>query len=147
MDKIVRRTTLAVNQAKRKARLVEEREARRETKAYIRARTAYNRIFIDRAKNERIARRQDWFMGPVAPRRDFGQAQGAYGALDAQCLQLPTVPKKSRKRYVELAEKDRAVVIRGPERGKIGTVKEVNEETQCVKLGNVNMVCFFICIP
>lgn len=80
-------------------------------------------------------------MGPIAPRRDVGEANGAYGALDLQRAQLPPVPKKARKRYVEFAEKDRAVVIRGPEKGKIGTVREVNVETQSVQLNGINLVC------
>lgn len=60
--------------------------------------------------------------------------------LRMEALQPPEVLKAEREKYFNFAVKDRVVVVKGRERGKIGEVRVVDIERQTVQLADVNMV-------
>jgi large subunit ribosomal protein L24 len=65
MQKIIRRTALARNQAQRKAIRAAKAAEREEFKDALRQRFAFNRIELDNVRAERIRRREDWLRGPL----------------------------------------------------------------------------------
>ncbi|KAJ9411236.1 hypothetical protein DTO045G8_868 [Paecilomyces variotii] len=140
MQKIIRRTALARNQAQRKANIAAKKEQREEWKEALRERFSYNRIQLDAIRNERSARREDWLKGPLAPKRDSGPEARFYGAMVPYAMQPPKVPKHLRRKYINFAAGDRVCVIRGRDKGKIGEVTRVDPETETVTVKDVNMV-------
>ena len=93
-------------------------------------------------KAERMNRREDWMLGPLAPNRAAGKDGGGYGMLPFHSTKLPFVAPGDREEYFNFAPDDRLVVVKGRERGKIGKVSEIDEERQSVTLTNVNTVSF-----
>lgn len=142
MQKVVRKTALARNQAQRKAILGDKRSKRQELKSALRERFAYNRAQLDRARDERKRREDDWLRGPLAPRHDAGLGKKSFGALLPQEMNLPKVPEHLRRRFINFAAGDRVCVIKGREKGKISEVSRVDEESQTVTLKDLNVVWF-----
>jgi len=101
-----------------------------------------SRLKLDVVKAERKYRREDWILGPLAPNRLAGKNAGGYGQMDYQAINLPPVLESKRAQYFNFAVNDRVVVMTGREKGKIGKVKEVNEEQQCVMLEDISIVSF-----
>ncbi|PGH07841.1 hypothetical protein GX51_01551 [Blastomyces parvus] len=140
MQKVIRRAALAANQAKRKARIQAERDRRDEIRKYFQERKRYQRSIFDQINAERKNRREDWLKGPLAPKRDAADLEGAYGALPPERLHPPNLPREDRPKFVNFAERDRVVVLKGRERGKIGTVTLLDAEAGTVTLKGVGSV-------
>ena len=98
-------------------------------------------------KDARQARKEDWEMGPLAPKRDLGFNN--YGAFRENVRQdwsnygLHQVhPRIVEQRcawaggvkQLNLAPQDRVVIMDGPDKGKIDRVKEVQVESGTVTL-------------
>ena len=96
----------------------------------------------------RTARREDWLMGPLAPRRDVGNSKDTYGTVSVKQLRGTTKEKSQRKDWC-IREGDRVVIVASKHRdaGKIGIVKAVTEEAEECTIEGLNMVCslFRIC--
>jgi large subunit ribosomal protein L24 len=106
--------------------------------------------------------REDWLLGPLRPNRAVGANKDKYGTLSGQQAQRPEIPvhtQKNRnearskrgleleyplvvddKKYFHIAKDDRVVVIRGREKGKIGTVQAVVGRTHELIITGVNFV-------
>lgn len=140
MQRVIQRTTLARNQATRKARIQKKKERRLDFKDCFRERVSLERTTLDNIREERIRRREDWYKGALAPNRDSGLTAGAYGTLTPQDTVLPTIPKHMRRRFVNIAPGDRVVLLKGPDAGKICEVSAVNLERESVTLKNSNQV-------
>ncbi|KAM5455781.1 hypothetical protein MaudCBS49596_001682 [Microsporum audouinii] len=139
MEKVLRRAALASNQAKRKAKVVLEKDRRNKLRGDLKEKFAYNRSLLDEAIEERKNRREDWLKGPLAPRRNIGERDILYGTISTNRLRLPKVPESKRMKYVTLAPGDRVCMVRGRDKGKIGKVLQVDEESQSVTVEGVNM--------
>lgn len=140
MQKVIRRTALARNQAKRKAIRAEKKEQREEWLTVSRQRASFDRIQHDIVRAERERRREDWMRGPLAPRRDVGTEAKQYGALPATVISQPPIPKHLRRRYFNIHPGDRVCVMKGKDKGKIDEVVRVNMETETVTLKTLNRV-------
>lgn len=144
MQKVIRRATLARNQAKRKAKTVAEKERRETLAAIIFEKTRYNRGILDDAKNERLARREDWLRGPLAPRRHAGEHLATFGTINASRMHPPKIPKEKRRRYLNMMPHDRVCIMKGRDKGKISLIADVNEETEHVTVKDLNVVSSFL---
>jgi large subunit ribosomal protein L24 len=139
----------------------EEREARR---AILHQR----KFFTNQLVAARKARREDWELGPLAPRRDVGDQALKYGTAEGPQMQVYVHPSKlhldwkmrhlpPEKRMEKLGwksvgarkweklgnlfyEKDRVAVVRGPQAGKITVVDKAHEEEEMVTLKSLNLV-------
>ncbi|EER43628.1 KOW domain-containing protein domain-containing protein [Histoplasma capsulatum var. duboisii H88] len=140
MQKVIRRAALAANQAKRKARIQAQRDRRDEIRKYFQERQRYQRSILDQVHAERKSRREDWLKGPLAPKRDVANLDGAYGTLPPERIRPPALPREDRVKYVNFAPGDRVVILKGRERGKIGKIYDVNAESGTVSVGGVNSV-------
>ncbi|KAE8388551.1 hypothetical protein BDV23DRAFT_110997 [Aspergillus alliaceus] len=139
MQKIIRRTAVARNQAQRKVIRTAKGNERQEAKDFLRQQFAANRTTLDNIRSERQRRRDDWLRGPVAPRHDISLEKKTFGALDAQVMNPPTVPKHLRRKYINIAVGDRVCVMKGHDKGKINEVIRVSPESETVTVKDLNV--------
>ncbi|KAA8644832.1 hypothetical protein EYZ11_007926 [Aspergillus tanneri] len=139
MQKIIRRTALARNQAQRKAIRAAKTAEREELKDSLRQRFAYNRIGLDAIRSERQRRREDWMRGPLAPQRDAGFEGKTFGALSPQAMNPPTIPKHLRRKYINIAAGDRVCIMKGRDKGKINEVTRVDVTNETVTVKDLNV--------
>ncbi|ORY12256.1 hypothetical protein BCR34DRAFT_564113 [Clohesyomyces aquaticus] len=123
-----------------------ERRKARERKSTIRSWAREHRGFenanvLSAVKEARQKWKEDWKLGPLRPNRAIGGLKDTYGALPRERLTKIQVPKHLRlpKEMIPFRQGDRVVVMRGPDKGKIGTVKEFNRDCNDVLLENMNM--------
>lgn len=140
MQKVIQRTTLARNQAVRKARILKGKQERLDVVRFLRERDEHQRTQIDKHRAAVKARHEDWYKGPLAPQRDSGVNAGAYGALNPQDTLLPRIPKHLRRQFINIAPGDRVVLLTGPDQGKICEVSTVDEESESITVNDHNLV-------
>lgn len=140
MQRVIRRTALARNQAQRKRILAAKDAEREELNDSLRQRFTFNRLELDNIRAERQRRREDWMRGPLAPKRDAGPEGKSFGALSPQAMNPPTIPKHLRRKYINIAPGDRVCVIKGNDKGKINEVTRVDPGNETVTIKDTNMV-------
>ncbi|EFY99331.1 hypothetical protein X797_002320 [Metarhizium robertsii] len=149
MQKLVKRTAQAQRQATRRARQQMEQDNidnRMRNRQALRSAVSEIRQNL---KDARQARREDWEMGPLAPKRDLGFNN--YGAFKEMVRQDWTNYglHQARPQLIEhrcawaggvrqlnLAPQDRVVIMDGPDKGKIDRIKDVQAENGTVTLEN-----------
>ena len=142
MQRVLRRNLLARNQALKRQRRASKEALNDEARKIRQEKIVLARSTRSAIKAERINRREDWMLGPLAPNRLAGKDAGGYGMMDFQSLRPPNILKSEREEFFNFAVDDRVVVVTGREKGKIGKVREIDEERQAVVLADVNMVRF-----
>lgn len=140
MQRVIRRTALARNQAQRKAIRGAKEAEREELNDALRQRFAHNRMELDAIRAERQRRREDWMRGPLAPRRDAGPEGKSFGALSPQAMNPPAIPKHLRRRFINVVPGDRVCVMKGRDKGKINEVIRVDSSNETVSVKDTNMV-------
>ena len=167
-EKLVRRAQLAKRKAQRRLDREKDAKVKDEEHEARRAILYQRKCFTDQLVAARKARREDWELGPLAPRRDVGDQALKYGTATGYQLQTLIHPSKLHldwkmrhlspgKRMEKLGwksvgahqweklgnlfyENDRVAVVRGPQVGKIAVVSEAFEEEEMIKLKGVNLV-------
>lgn len=153
MQKLTKQTAQARRQATRRAQLLLERQAiddRRQIRQGIKLATDEVRKNIREARR---ARREDWEMGPLAPKRDLGFNN--YGVL-TQNTRLdwtqgglhkvrPEVLEKrcawaGGSKQLNLAPGDRVIIMDGPDKGKVDTIDSIDASSGTVKLKECHRV-------
>lgn len=144
MQKVIRRTILAEKQAARRLGKRKEKYAFEEAKS-----ARFNFRFSQRSasadiKTARQVRREDWELGPLAPRRDVGLKKDTYGTVETHRLQGKKLSFEERVKLNPLGDTivkgDRVVLLEGRDRGKIGKVQSVDSSTQMLTVDGLNMV-------
>ncbi|POS88080.1 hypothetical protein EPUL_000293 [Erysiphe pulchra] len=147
-QQLLRKAVMAKNQlARRKARQTErdERDQRkidRENAAYIYKK---NKALI---QNARSVRREDWELGPLAPKRDVGDQKETYGAIDGHLIKGPKLRREEAEfrmkdfggKYLSLFKGDRVVILEGRDKGKIGKVLEIDRERAECTVEGLNLI-------
>ncbi|CAN8103766.1 unnamed protein product [Discula destructiva] len=143
MQKLLKRTVQAEKQvARRKAKrndIKARAEAQREFRKRMTSVTDANQALLA----ARRRRREDWELGPLAPRRDtpIKDVNGAYWG--SMSLNRSTTELGERQRelackwaggfkYLCLKAGDRVAIMQGPDKGKIGTVRSILEDESMV---------------
>jgi large subunit ribosomal protein L24 len=167
-EKLLRRAQLAKRKAQRRLDRDKDAKVKDEEHEARRAMLHQRKIFTGQLVAARKARREDWELGPLAPRRDVGDQALKYGTAKEVQLQLCVHPSKlhldwkmrhlpPEKRMEKLGwksvraheweklgnlfyEKDRVAVVRGPQAGKIAVVDKAHEKEEMISLKSVNMV-------
>ncbi|KAG5918273.1 hypothetical protein E4U42_006931 [Claviceps africana] len=147
MQKLVKRAAQAERQASRRSRQQLERhnvDGRIRNRAVLRSAVAEIRQNL---KDARQARKDDWELGPLAPKRDLGF--NSYGAFKESLRQDWTNAGMYQQkpqliaqrcawaggvRQLNLAPQDRVVIMYGPDKGKIDRIKGVQAESGTVTL-------------
>lgn len=141
MQKVLRRTALAKRQAVRRAANRAGMEKTDQRRLRMNNDSITGATIQADIRAERLARREDWFMGPLAPRRDVGENKDLYGTVSTRRLQGGDVAEEKKKDWC-LEVNDRVVVIvQGHrDRGKIGQVREIREKAQEAVVTGLNRV-------
>ena len=137
MQKLLRRTALVKRQAARKAVARQGKSDSDDRKLRLNEQKNINVSVRRDTRAARLARHEDWLLGPLAPKRDVGNAKETYGTMDPRRLRAVDKPKDQRKDW-GIVEGDRVVIVQDGhrERGKIGKVREVRQEAQeCFVMG------------
>lgn len=149
MQKVIRRTVLAEAQAARRLARLKERFEREKAKT-----KRENVDFIKRGESADIkiarrTRREDWDLGPLAPRRDVGLKKETYGTISSMRIRGETMSLAERLlvnpeggRYANIVVNDRVVLLEGRDKGKIGKVIEVDAKRQEITVEGLNLVGF-----
>lgn len=138
MDRIIARTNYAIKQAKRRnlqRRLKEaffDRKERFRNHNELRLRT--NALCRDAKK----AQREDWRLGPLAPRRDLGERAETYGYVDSYLSQGIAFSYHKESRHIRVG--DRVLALSGRDKGKIGKVTKVDRKNNTCEVEDVNQV-------
>lgn len=164
MQKAIRLNIAGRNSTLKARRKFKEAETKQAWKDWHQLTNRQKVIHGEFRAEERLARRQDWIAGPLAPNRNSGARRGTYGTVTTTLTQLPEIPKSVRegprlegyavrrendkkgfkgKTIVgNVVQYDRVVIVAGPERlrGLIGTVNHVDHVKEEVKLRNINTV-------
>jgi large subunit ribosomal protein L24 len=153
MQKVIRRTILAEKQAARRLRKRKDIQQRERQKT-IREQNAFTRREVMQGlKSRRFERREDWELGPLAPRRDVGNKKDTFGAVSTQLLKGPVLTVAEREEKLKdwggsrlnlsrlnLVTGDRVVLLEGRDKGKIGKVTATDKyRAECTVQG-LNMV-------
>jgi large subunit ribosomal protein L24 len=140
MQNVIRRTTLARNQAARRVKIQQKQEVREEVKNFLREQSQREKNKHQLARDSRLRRRDDWLRGAIAPKVDSGLQAETYGTAPPFGMALPKIPKHLRRKYVNFAKGDRVAILRGQDKGKIGVIESVDLERESVTLKDHNIV-------
>jgi len=119
------------------------RKSNREQVNYVR------RDEIGQLKQARLNRREDYELGPLAPRRDVGDLRETYGTINSQRARGQDISHEKQderlgpwggKMFLNLRAGDRVVLLEGRDKGKIGTVKDISIKAAEVTVEGLNMV-------
>lgn len=141
MQKVLRRTALAKRQAARRAANRAGMEKTDQRRLRISNDSITGATIQADIRAERLARREDWTMGPLAPRRDVGENKDLYGTVSTRRLQGGDVAEEKKKDWC-LEVNDRVVVVAEGhrDRGRIGQVTEIREKAQEAVVTGLNRV-------
>lgn len=144
MQKIIRATNRAKTQSQRKMAAENAKNIKINRKVRLDQEKARSQDIRSSIHAARIARREDWIMGPLAPRRDVGDMKDTYGTVSIRQLRGVEKPEGKRKDWC-IREGDRVAITgaKQRDRGKIGTVKTVNEKSEECAVQGCNLVCSF----
>lgn len=115
----------------------------------------------DNVRKDALARvKEDWRLGPLRPNRAFGEGKQKYGAQTTEQLQRPEFLLSEVKHRNELRERkglspvyplvvddklffpiaadDRVAILKGKDKGKIGTVQSIVESSHQVIVKDIN---------
>ena len=145
MQKLLRRTALVKRQAARKAKQREGKDASDTRKIQLNEQTATNVSIRQNIRAARLARHEDWYLGPLAPKRDAGESRDTYGTLSPRLLRGVEKPKDKLKNW-GIVEGDRVVIVQEGhrERGKIGKVREIRKGAEECFISGLNRVWLFV---
>ncbi|KAF2142298.1 uncharacterized protein K452DRAFT_350730 [Aplosporella prunicola CBS 121167] len=139
MQKVLQRTAMAKRQAARKARIAEEADRAVKRRMERRENQQIEALVRQSVKQERAWRREDYELGPLKPRRDVGDNYGLWGTVDPQRLQPVKTDPNTRLKFAPFAPGDRVAIMRGRDTGKIGEVRDVDDEAQAVHVKGLNL--------
>jgi large subunit ribosomal protein L24 len=160
MDKILRRVRMAERQVVRRRKKLATTEFLDEVKRkFIRDSKDMHEDVVLSLHQARKARREDWELGPIAPRREATRvADGSmketvqWGTIgSARALSnLSLSPKGLEERcawaggsdYLCLAEGDRVVITEGAMKGRLDKVAGIHLETGMVRLEDAKVSLF-----
>ena len=148
MQKVLRRTIFAENQAAR--RLARRKEtARRQRERDRREQRGFNRRDeVATLKAAGLAHKEDWTLGPLAPWREVGDAKETYGTVNTQRSKGALLGTKERMERLaamggwnlNIVKGDRVVLLEGRDKGKIGKITNMDVARGECTVEGLNMV-------
>jgi len=155
MQKVIRRTQLAVAQANR--RRLKKKELITKERSIL-SRFHKSQVYTvqqENLKRSRIERNEDWELGPLAPRRDVGNLKETYGTLPGNQIEGVELSREEKaKRLVAWGGSkanvrigDRVVALSGRDKGKIGKIISIDSKKLEAKVEDLNKVCYICFLP
>ena len=133
----------------RYAKVKQQRDAQKTQKKRERLNqliTRINQVQYSRAlKQKRIKSRademEDRWLGPLAPKRVVNEIEKQlHNSLEQDEINPPPVKWSEKMKYWNIVPKDRVVILKGPDKHKIGTVKAIFKESNTLVVDGMNMV-------
>ena len=140
MQRVIQRAQRAHNAAVKKAKKNEEHKLIAESRQRIQERRRLASEVNANIKEARKNRREDWLTGPLAPRRDVGEIAESYATTSVYNIHLPNRDPHERIKWSPIGVGDRVVVTKGRDRGRIGTVGDVDKKKVAVQVKDMNTV-------
>lgn len=147
MQALLKRTQMAERQAARRLMKRKEKTTRMEGRERRRQEQFVRNQELSDVKAAQIARREDYELGPLAPKRDVGKAKDTYGTIHTNRMRGQELTPKQRKeinpegwKHSNIVVNDRVVLMDGHDKGKIGKVIELDTKRQEVTVEGLNMV-------
>ncbi|KAL8723946.1 MAG: hypothetical protein Q9166_008212 [cf. Caloplaca sp. 2 TL-2023] len=141
MQKLLKRTSQVQKQAARRQRITRSKSASDTRKLQHQQLKVHNQAKREVFVSARQAQREDWHLGPLAPRRDVGDRAETYGTVP---LRLVEGVEKMDGKWKEwgIREGDRVCVVgeRERDKNKIGVVRQVKEKAETCKVTGINMI-------
>ncbi|KAK5629377.1 hypothetical protein RRF57_005092 [Xylaria bambusicola] len=148
MQKILRRVATAERVAAKRRKTKELRVYKKDSWDTYRDRVSHIRRTRKEIEDGKQIVRDDWAMGPIAPRTDVGQFHNAFGSIsEARYTGSRDFPLSLRNarcqwagglHYLCLAKGDRVVLLDGPDKGRIGEIGQINFLTAEVSVHELN---------
>lgn len=144
MQKLLKRTRLAENHAKHKAKRVEEwtfLKQKREAKEGLKLRS---KTWTEIIRSERTQRKENYLMGPLSPWPMIKHYAGThYGTLDPSLIRPIELPERIQPKRIVFKEGDRVCVVQGDEyvKGQIGKITSTSRTSNTVVIEGVKRVC------
>ncbi|KAI0974954.1 hypothetical protein F4678DRAFT_421434 [Xylaria arbuscula] len=148
MQKILRRVATAERVAVKRQKAKDLKYYKKEKKEQTRHRIAHVSTAHREIEGAKQSIRDDWAMGPLAPRIDVGNMHNALGAVGESRFSSPghfsLAMRNARCQwaggayYLNLAIGDRVVLLDGPDKGRIGQVSDINYDTAEVTVKDFN---------
>lgn len=141
MQKVLRRTALAKRQVARRAANRAGKNRSDDRKIRLKGQSLIDTEFRTHIIAARNSRREDWLLGPLAPKRDVGDSKDTYGTVSTQVLRRMEKAEGEWKDWC-IVEGDRVVVVEDGhrDRGKIGTVRETRVKAEECTVEGMNQV-------
>jgi large subunit ribosomal protein L24 len=148
MQKVIRRTLFAEKQAARRLVKRKEKQVRQWANIMRQQQGSVRKLETSQIKAARLARREDLELGPLAPRRDVGDAKETYGALSPDQIRGMELDYRKRDeilesvggRFLNIVKGDRVVLLEGRDKGKIGKIIDTSPKSGTCTLDGLNMV-------
>jgi large subunit ribosomal protein L24 len=148
MQKVIRRTALAEKQAARRLAKKKDKATRDWAKSNRNQANYSRKEETSQIKQARAARREDWELGPLAPRRDVGDLKDTYGTISSHrvrgtLLHHKDVEEKLKSvggKYMNIVAGDRVVLLEGRDKGKIGKIAATDAKRAECTVSGLNMV-------
>jgi large subunit ribosomal protein L24 len=148
MQQVIRRSVLAEKQAARRLAKRKDKTTREWAKTNREQSRHIGREATGQIKQARLNRREDWELGPIAPRRDVGDSKDTYGTVHTQRMRGTLLHDKDRMealktvggRYLNIVKNDRVVLLEGKDKGKIGKIIAVDAGRAECTVEGLNLV-------
>lgn len=148
MQKIARRVATAERVAAKRQKIKSTKYHKKWKTQDLRARRQRTNRALQEVQNAKQVIRDDWAMGPIAPRTDYGEWHDALGAVGedrfASNGRLSLTVRNARCQWaggaynLNLAKGDRVVLLDGPDKGRIGNIMRIDHDSAEVTIKNLN---------
>jgi large subunit ribosomal protein L24 len=150
MQKILRRVATA-------ERVATKRQKAKDLKSYKNEKWERKGQFLQQLsavrgelRDTKKALKDDWALGPLAPRHDVAEWHGAFGAIGEFRYSSPgklnLAARNARCQWAGgahhlcLAVGDRVVLLDGPDKGRIGEIADIDEDSAELTVEGLNKV-------
>ncbi|KAH6674492.1 hypothetical protein B0J14DRAFT_617202 [Halenospora varia] len=148
MQKVIKRTVLAERQYARKVAKRKDNNQRAWAKSNREQVLFSRRDETTAIRSGRHFRREDYELGPLAPKRDVGEWTDKYGTINSQRTRGDLMEKEKVKKELEpfgghflnIVEGDRVVLLEGRDKGKIGKIRSVDKRRAECTVEGLNRV-------
>ncbi|KAI1210444.1 uncharacterized protein F4807DRAFT_423436 [Annulohypoxylon truncatum] len=148
MQKILRRVATAERAvAKRHKKQMQARDKKGLSRQRVRRQQQLSAFGVD-VKNAKMAIKDAWELGPLAPRSDVGIHAGTRGAIKETQYGVfgrPTPTQLEARcawaggtKFLSLAVDDRVVLMEGPDKGRIGKIMDIDPNKMEVFVDGLN---------
>ncbi|KAG4438407.1 hypothetical protein IFR05_006113 [Cadophora sp. M221] len=148
MQKVFRHTVLAERQAARRSAKRTDLKFRAKWKNENDQNIYHRKDEVKHLKDARVARREDYEMGPLAPRRDVGDLKDTYGTVNSNRMRGRPLHGKEKwdilnfwgGKFLNIVKGDRVVILEGRDKGKIGTLTDIDIKRAECRVEGLNMM-------